>query len=307
MVVSENTLKWIMRFYPPLLFQRIWVVGFDKGFSGVRVKVFKSIFNKNYNGSIFGGTIFAAADPFYPVLFDRVLNTSGRKLKIWSKSSRIDFLKPALSSLSFRILLSDADIDLAIHTLNNNGKYEHGFMIEIYDKNNEVCVAVIYATLILNKQQLYNMPVYMNDEAFAKKGYIISADKTLLSFDTIFTYLDQHSYWAKGIPAERLKTAIDNSLCFGVYKDSIQAGFARLVTDKATFAYLCDVFILPGHRGAGLSKWLVQTIMAHPDLQGLRRWCLATQDAHGLYKQFGFKEVHNPEVWMQIFTPYIAD
>jgi hypothetical protein len=143
MVVSENTLKWIMRFYPPLLFQRIWVVDFNKGFRGVTVKVFKSIFNKNYNGSIFGGTIFAAADPFYPVLYDRVLNTAGKKLKIWSKSSKIDFLKPALSDLSFSIILTDADIDLAIQTLNIYGKYEHDFLIEMYDENNEVCASLI--------------------------------------------------------------------------------------------------------------------------------------------------------------------
>jgi hypothetical protein len=143
MVVSENTLKWIMRLYPPLLFQRIWVRGFNKGFKGVRVKIIKSIFNKNYNGSIFGGTIFAAADPFYPVLFDRVLNTGGRKLKIWSKSSKINFLKPALSSLSFQIILSDADIELAIHTLNTTGKYENSFPIDIYNNNNEVCVSLM--------------------------------------------------------------------------------------------------------------------------------------------------------------------
>jgi hypothetical protein len=143
MVVSENTLKWIMRLYPPLLFQRIWVRGFNKGFKGVRVKIIKSIFNKNYNGSIFGGTIFAAADPFYPVLFDRVLNTGGRKLKIWSKSSKINFLKPALSSLSFQIILSDADIELAIHTLNTTGKYESSFPIDIYNNNNEVCVSLM--------------------------------------------------------------------------------------------------------------------------------------------------------------------
>jgi hypothetical protein len=143
MVVSENTLKWIMRLYPPLLFQRIWVRGFNKGFKGVRVKIIKSIFNKNYNGSIFGGTIFAAADPFYPVLFDRVLNTGGRKLKIWSKSSKINFLKPALSSLSFQIILSDADIELAIHTLNTTGKYENSFPIDIYNYNNEVCVSLM--------------------------------------------------------------------------------------------------------------------------------------------------------------------
>ncbi|WP_183548143.1 DUF4442 domain-containing protein [Mucilaginibacter sp. AK015] len=143
MVISENALKWIMRLYPPLLFQRIWVAGFDKGFRGVKVRVFKSILNKNYNGSIFGGTIFAAADPFYPVLFDRVLNTPGRSLRIWSKSSKIDFLKPALSSLWFNIKLSDADIDLAIQMLNTTGKYEQCFPVDIYNKNNEVCVSMM--------------------------------------------------------------------------------------------------------------------------------------------------------------------
>ena len=143
MVVSENTLKWIMRLYPPLLFQRIWVREFNKGFKGVSVTIIKSIFNKNYNGSIFGGTIFAAADPFYPVLFDRVLNTGDRKLTIWSKSSNINFLKPALSNLSFQIILSDADIELAIHTLNTTGKYENSFPIDIYNNNNEVCVSLM--------------------------------------------------------------------------------------------------------------------------------------------------------------------
>ena len=98
-----------------------------------------------------------------------------------------------------------------------------------------------------------------------------------------------------------------HSLCFGIYKDGTQAGFARVVTDSATFAYLCDVFVLPSYQGVGLSKWLMQTIMAHPDLQGLRRWSLATLDAHGLYKQFGFDVINNPGNWMQIFTPYVAD
>jgi hypothetical protein len=143
MKVSENTLKWIMRFYPPLLFQRIWVVSFRKDFRGVKVKVFQSILNKNYNGSIFGGTIFSAADPFYPVLFERVLNTSGRKLRIWSKSSKINFLKPALTSLTFSIILSDADMHLAINTLEADGKYEHSFLIEIYDDNSEVCASLV--------------------------------------------------------------------------------------------------------------------------------------------------------------------
>ena len=143
MEVSANALKWIIRFYPPLLFQRIWVVGFAKGFRGVKVKIFKSLLNKNYNGSIFGGTIFAAADPFYPVLFDRILKAPGRKYRIWSKSSRVDFLKPALSSLSFQIIITDGDIEQALQALNTTGKYEHVFPIDIYTTSNEVCASLL--------------------------------------------------------------------------------------------------------------------------------------------------------------------
>ncbi|QHS57138.1 GNAT family N-acetyltransferase [Mucilaginibacter sp. 14171R-50] len=151
------------------------------------------------------------------------------------------------------------------------------------------------------------MPVFMNDEAFEKKGFRISTDKASLDFDVIFNYLDQQSYWATHISPQRLKTAIQNSLCFGVYKDGAQVGFARVITDMATFAYLCDVFVLPDYQGNGLSKWMMQTIMNHADLQGLRRWSLATRDAHGLYKQFGFTPLTNPDQWMQIFTPYKAE
>lgn len=143
MQVSENTLKWLMRAYPPLLFQRIWVSGFDKDFKGVIVKVFKSILNKNYNGSIFGGTIFAAADPFYPILFDRILCHDRKKLRIWSKSSKIDFLKPALSSLYFHINLTHSDIEQAINALDTIGKYENVFPIEIYNSDNEVCARLM--------------------------------------------------------------------------------------------------------------------------------------------------------------------
>lgn len=149
--------------------------------------------------------------------------------------------------------------------------------------------------------------VFMNDEAFIKKGFDISIDKTRLDFSLIFNYLDKQSYWAKGMPAEKLEIALDNSLCFGVYKGSEQVGLARVVTDKATFAYLCDIFILENYRGLGLSKWLMQTILAHPELQGLRRWSLATADAQGLYSQFGFGPITNPQNWMQIHTPYEAD
>src|SRR4051812_40804109 len=103
MVVSERMLKWAMRLYPPLFFQRIWVVKFDKGFKGVQVKIKKSILNKNYNDSIFGGTIFSAADPFYPVLFHQLLSKKGYKLRVWSNSSTIEYLKPGLSDLFFNI------------------------------------------------------------------------------------------------------------------------------------------------------------------------------------------------------------
>jgi GNAT superfamily N-acetyltransferase len=148
------------------------------------------------------------------------------------------------------------------------------------------------------------MKVFINDNSFLDKGFSISTDKSLLNFDTIYRYLDQESYWAKGIPAQKLRSAIDNALCFGVYQHKTQIGFARVITDKATFAYIADVFILPEFRGKGLSKWLIQTILGHADLQGLRRWSLATADAHGLYSQFGFTEITRPERWMEIFTPY---
>jgi GNAT superfamily N-acetyltransferase len=145
---------------------------------------------------------------------------------------------------------------------------------------------------------------FINDAAFLKNGFRISIDQSLLDFEMIYNYLNNESYWSQGISPERLDTAIKNSMCFGVYNQDKQAGLARVVTDKATFAYICDVFILPGHRGLGLSKWLMQTIVNHPELQGLRRLSLATADAHGLYKQFGFNEITHPERWMEIFTPY---
>jgi GNAT superfamily N-acetyltransferase len=148
------------------------------------------------------------------------------------------------------------------------------------------------------------MRAIMNDDVFIKKGYQIATDKSLLNIEVIYKYLNEDSYWAQGIPFERLTRAIENSLCFGVYNEQAFVGFARVVTDKASFAYICDVFILPEFRGAGLSKWLIQTIVEHPELQGLRRWSLATSDAHGLYSQFGFSSITKPEVWMEIFKPY---
>ena len=151
------------------------------------------------------------------------------------------------------------------------------------------------------------MHTVINDETLIKKGYKISTDQDLLDLDVIHNYLSNVSYWSKGITKEKVQRSIENSMCFGVYKDGKQVGLARVVTDKAIFAYLCDVFILDEYRGNGLSKWLLQTILAHPDLQGLKRWILATLDAHGLYKQFGFAPLSNPDRWMDIFTPIKND
>ena len=140
-----------------------------------------------------------------------------------------------------------------------------------------------------------------------RKGeYEIDTDKRRLDLSAIHRFLSQ-SYWAKNRTLEQSLTAIENSLCFGVYRGREQVGFARVVTDKATFAYIADVFILDGHRGKSLSKWLMATIVEQPDMQNLRRWILATQDAHGLYRQFDFGGLQFPERWMERAAPDAYD
>ncbi len=133
-----------------------------------------------------------------------------------------------------------------------------------------------------------------------KDGFLISTDKSKLDVDVIFDYLSNRSYWAKGVPLEKVKQAIENSICYGVYEGKSLIGFARVVTDKATIAYIADVFILETHRGKGLSKWLMECILKHPELQGFRRWLLLTKDAHGLYNQFGFNAPEEPETYMEL-------
>jgi GNAT superfamily N-acetyltransferase len=130
--------------------------------------------------------------------------------------------------------------------------------------------------------------------------YEVSTDTDRLNVDVIHTFLAQDSYWSPGIPRSTVERAIENSLCFGVYHRGAQVGFARIVTDKSTFALLADVFILEAHRGKGLSKWLMRCVVEHQDLQGLRRFLLLTSDAHGLYRQFGFKELGNPSRFMEV-------
>lgn len=133
-------------------------------------------------------------------------------------------------------------------------------------------------------------------------SYHISTDPALLDIPMIHWFLSTQSYWAQGIPAETVERSIAHSLCFGVYLGSAQVGFARVISDRATVAYLGDVFILPEHRGKNLSKQLMQTIMAHPELQGLRRWILLTADAHALYRQFGWTDLADPSRWMEKHT-----
>lgn len=141
-----------------------------------------------------------------------------------------------------------------------------------------------------------------------KNEFIISTDKSKLDVLLIQNYLANESYWAKNIPFETVQRSIDGSFCFGLYQKengstTMQVGFARVVTDHATFGYLADVFVIEQFRGKGLSKWLVEEIMKHPDLQGLRRWMLATKDAHGLYTKFGFLPLDKPERVMG-FKPF---
>ncbi len=133
--------------------------------------------------------------------------------------------------------------------------------------------------------------------------YTISTDRNRLQIDVIHKYLSEESYWARVRTLKQTETAIKNSLPFGVYKGENQVGFARVVTDYATFAYLGDVFILPEYQGSGLGKTLMKAIVEHPDLQNLRRWILATKDAHTLYEKYEFSALRHPERWMEKTAP----
>jgi GNAT superfamily N-acetyltransferase len=134
---------------------------------------------------------------------------------------------------------------------------------------------------------------------FSRDGYTISTDKARLDVAAIHDFLSRSSYWALGRTIAVVETSIERSLCFGVYAGAEQVGFARVVTDCCTFAWLCDVFIVEAHRGHGLGKWLVECVVGHPDLQGVRRFVLATRDAHELYRRHGgFETLPEPEKWM---------
>ena len=133
-------------------------------------------------------------------------------------------------------------------------------------------------------------------------GFTVSTDPARLDVDAVHAFLTT-SYWAEGIPRETVERALRNSLCFGLYEGDRQTGLARVVTDGATFGYLCDVYVLPELRGRRLGTWLMECVMAHPDLQGLRRFFLVTRDAHEVYRPFGFTEIRSPERHMEIVRP----
>jgi ribosomal protein S18 acetylase RimI-like enzyme len=135
--------------------------------------------------------------------------------------------------------------------------------------------------------------------SYKKDDFTVVTDPSKLDVAAIHGYLSR-AYWSEGIPRHTVEKAIANSLCFGLFRGEQQVGLARVVTDRATYAYLCDVYVLEEFRGKGLGAWLMECVMSHPDLQGLRRFSLATRDAHGLYKKFGFAELKKPQSQMEI-------
>jgi GNAT superfamily N-acetyltransferase len=140
------------------------------------------------------------------------------------------------------------------------------------------------------------------ESEFRKGAFTVSTDRQRLDLDVVYGFLTE-CYWAKGIPREVVACSIENSLCFGLYADRKQVGFARVISDYATYAYIGDVFVLDSFRGSGLGKWLMECIMRHPRLQGLRRWSLVTRDAHGLYARLGFEPLKKPQNYMELHRP----
>ena len=132
-----------------------------------------------------------------------------------------------------------------------------------------------------------------------RDNFLISTDPKRLDLEALHAYL-RRSYWAEKIPMETVRRSIEGSMCFGLFDGTVQIGFARVITDKATFAYLCDVYVLEDYRNQGLGTWLMKTVCSHPELQGLRRFVLVTRDAHGLYAKFGFTPLKDPSRYMEI-------
>ena len=143
----------------------------------------------------------------------------------------------------------------------------------------------------------------MTPVTYQKDDYLLTTDVSKMDVSAIHDFLCNESYWSKNIPFERVKKAVHHSLNFGVFHSGKQVGYARVISDYSTIAYLGDVYILNNFRGKGLSKWLMESVMNHPELQGLRRWILLTGDAHELYKKYGWATIHKPELWMEKHQP----
>jgi len=139
---------------------------------------------------------------------------------------------------------------------------------------------------------------------WVRDTFTVTSDPAKLDRAVIAEFLAS-SYWAKGIPAATVEKSLERSLCFALLDGERQIGFARVISDQATIAYLGDVFVLPEYRGKGLAKWLIECVVSHPELQGLRRWILATRDAHGLYEKFGFTPLKRPEFFMELHNPNV--
>jgi GNAT superfamily N-acetyltransferase len=145
---------------------------------------------------------------------------------------------------------------------------------------------------------MHDMPPF----AASRPPYVITSDPGRVQLDTVWGWL-REAYWSPGVPRETVARAFACSIPFSIIEDQQQVGCARVVTDRATFAYVADVFVAPSHRGQGLSVWLMETIRQHPELQGLRRWMLGTRDAHGVYAKVGFRPLRHPEIFMEIHVP----
>lgn len=142
-------------------------------------------------------------------------------------------------------------------------------------------------------------------EEWRRGEFEISTDPARVDLAAVHAFLNTEAYWSPGVPMDVVRRSIEGSIVFGAYRGKEQVGFTRVVSDKATFAWICDVFVLDAYRGHGLGKWLMECVIAHPDLQGLRRWMLATRDAHGLYRRSGFTELRDPTRFMERWDPEI--
>jgi GNAT superfamily N-acetyltransferase len=191
-----------------------------------------------------------------------------------------------------------------LHTYKEENSFHIGFFTKPFNKFclqcPPSCLQIIFC---LHRGKDSGLNFAKTDKMnFTKGRFYISTEKGKMDIDLIHSFLTK-SYWAEGISKEIISRSIEGALCFGVFENDKQVGFARMITDRATFAYLADVFIIEEYRGLGLSKWLMEVIMSHPDLQGLRRMMLATRDAHELYKKFGFTSLNNVDRWMHIHYP----